>query len=110
MSRTTTLRNGKEFMKRAQAATGVDGAMEVMTLTRAESPQVAMEVDVMEIDNEDVRPTPPIDMDQALGRRLANLHRNRGAVDGGTTAEKQHYVNVCSEVKDMAEGVEIWKS
>ncbi|KAG0312136.1 hypothetical protein BGZ99_009673, partial [Dissophora globulifera] len=69
---------------------------------------MAAEIDVMEIDDEDIRPTPPIDMSQvtindagehlkaassrfrrALRRKLSVHQRNRRAVYGGTIAEKQ---------------------
>ncbi|KAG0307100.1 hypothetical protein BGZ98_001039 [Dissophora globulifera] len=112
-----TLRNGKEVMKeRAQAMTSVDGAMKAMIIPREESQQVAVEIDVKEIDDEDVRPTPLIDMEQvstndakehlkaaytrfrqALGRMWRVQQRNGSAVDGGTIAQKQQYVDICSE-------------
>ncbi|KAG0320529.1 hypothetical protein BGZ99_004443 [Dissophora globulifera] len=130
MQRTMTLRNGKVVMKeRAQAMTSVDGALKAMIIAREESLQVAAEVDVMAIDDEDVRSTPPIDLQQvsiadardhlqaahgrhhqAVRRKLAILQRNSRAVDGGTIAQKQQFVDICSEVQYTKEKVEIWKS
>ncbi|KAG0294887.1 hypothetical protein BGZ98_001594, partial [Dissophora globulifera] len=126
----TTLRNDNEVMKEiAQAKIDADGVMGALTITHEGPLQMVAEIDVMEIDDEDIRPTPPIDMDQvsindasehlkatssrfrrATRRNLGVYQRNRRAVYGGTIAVKQQYVDIYSEVEDIEVEMEIWKS